>query len=350
MNLASLFNRNSEEFDTKKILKLLPDAVFVLSEEGQITWANKKAVLMFENLGKPLSECHFDEIVADGMVIAENAIKESKSIATGAFSSTGKEIFIELSAVKNEDEYYVTARDITTLTGLLELAEDTGKLNKEKNYMLCKLSGDLKSPIQSIAGFTQTLLEGGGGKITQKQTKYLNIINKNANELSYFLDKLLEFSWAQSTLLKVVYKTFDIQNCIQNITKPMGIVFEHEDLEKRNLCSDESLIKTVIMSLFDAASKVSDSGEIGIKLKTDNQNAHISVYNKGVGLAEDEKPDLFDPYSQLDKPGRRNVLRSLNLATAENIVKKLAGEIVIESSLAYGTVFNVVLPMEKIDE
>ena len=103
------------------------------------------------------------------------------------------------------------------MTKVLANAEKTGKLNKDKNIMLTRLSHDFKSPLQSIIGFSNALLDGLGGQISEKQDKYVRIIKKNASELLYFIDKFFEFSKAESSLVK-----FEIKKTIQ------------EDLEKEN--------------------------------------------------------------------------------------------------------------------
>jgi signal transduction histidine kinase len=215
--------------------------------------------------------------------------------------------------------------------------------------MLCKLSGDIKSPLQSISGFSQALLDGLGGELNEKQDKYIKIINKNSGELSYFLDKLLEFSWAQSTLLNVDCKNFDVVNSLQNILKPAGIVLDYEELNKKNIYSDENLIKIIVQNLIDCSAKIADTGAITVKImelkdESESDTVKITVTNKGIGLSDAEKADLFDPYSQLEKPGRKGVLRSLSLASIEILVKKLGGDVWIESGIMQGTAFNVILP------
>jgi len=346
MNLAEVFNK----IRARDVFQNLPDAIFIVDEEGKIIEVNNKAVSLFETHFKPLTECHFDEIVADGMILAKNASDENKSVATGAFSANGSEIFVEISARKTSGLYFVTVRDITTLTGLLNLAEDTGKMNKEKNYMLYRLSGDIKSPLHSITGFSQGLLDGLGGKLNEKQKKYIKIINKNATELSFLLDKLLEFSYVESTIFTLEYKIFDVVNLIQNVIKSMKIEFEHTldsvELSSKTIYTSEDALKTIMHNIIETSVRMPDAGALTVKLSsTTDNNIIISVSNDGTGLSEEQIAELFEPYGQLER--KRDVLRSLSLTTARMLAKKLNGEISAASSMMQGTTFNVTLPTGK---
>ena len=196
MNFANILcNINPRE-----VIKNLPDVVFVVDSDGRIIWANEKASIVFETSIKNLKGLYFNEIVANGVELAEKSFARRNSVVTGAFTIDGKEFFVEMNAKKYIDQYFITIRDITAMTNVLSNAEKTGRLNKEKNIMLTKLSNEIKSPIQSIIGFSQALLDGLGGEITEKQNKYVKIINKNSAELLYFMDKFLEFAQAESSL------------------------------------------------------------------------------------------------------------------------------------------------------
>ncbi|MDR1167816.1 MAG: hypothetical protein LBK53_02860 [Heliobacteriaceae bacterium] len=356
MNLGKLFSKGESE-NFKEVLRMLPDAVFVVELTGEISWVNLKAVTLFETYRKPLLGSIFDEIVADGLVLAGKSCETGVSVATGAFSRGDVEIFVELSAVINDDQYYITVRDITTMTGLLAAAENAGRFNKEKNYMLYKLSGDIKSPLQSVSGFSQALLDGLGGELNEKQHKYIKIINKNAVELSFFMDKLLEYSRVESSLFKIEPHTFDIVNLIQNVIK-IAVVqkenlefnFDFDNISKKAVYADENAVRLIIQTLTDTTVKMTETGVINIKLgypETVENSVQISVSGVGIGLSDTEKSDLFNPYSLLEKSNKKGLLRSISLATVEAAVKKMSGSLWIESNAMYGTTFNVVLPVGK---
>ena len=197
MNLLNLFNG----INLKDALLFLPDAVFIVEEEtGKILWANNRAAIVFEMEDREnFVGVNFDDIVVQGMNLAYQSSCKDVSVIGGA-ALNDKEFFVELSANLLENQYFITIRDVTEMTHILAQAEKTGRLKKDKNLMLTKLSSEFKSPVQSILGFSQALNDGLGGEINEKQRKYVRIINKNANELLYFMEKFFEFAQVESKL------------------------------------------------------------------------------------------------------------------------------------------------------
>lgn len=370
MNFTTFFSN----INPKEVIKNLPDAVFVVDADGKIVWTNEKASIIFETNNKNLKMYNFNEIVVNGIELAEKSYSRRNSIVTGAFTCEGKEFFIEMNAKKYIDQFFITIRDVTAMTNVLANAERTGRLNKEKNIMLTKLSNEIKSPIQSIIGFSQALLDGLGGKINEKQDKYVKIINKNSTELLYFMEKFLEFAQAESSLFTVENQPFDIINTIQSIVrnnetiinaKNLTINYDFENFNKKTVFGDENSLKIVIQNILETSLKLTETGSILIKLehpqidevenngiillKNSDENSYlkISIIDTGMGLTENELDGIFEPYTQLDKSNKKSVLRSIALGTSQTILRRLNGNIKINSEVMKGTEFEVIIPIAK---
>lgn len=370
MNFTNLFSN----INPKEVIKNLPDAVFVVELDGNIVWANDKASIIFETRTSDLKGLNFDEIVANGLELAEKSYARRNSVVTGAFTIGGKEFFIEMNAKKYIEQYFITIRDITAMTNVLSNAEKTGRLNKEKNIMLVKLSNEFKSPIQSIIGFSQALLDGLGGEINDKQNKYVKIINKNSTELLYFIEKFLEFSQAESSLFKFEVQPFDLINLVQSIvknntntlnTKNIIVDYDFEEFNKKVIYNDVNIIKIILQNLLETSIKLTDVGAITIKVDNpsidvieqsgaclvknaeSSDYARITITDTGVGLSESEINGIFEPYTQLDKSNKKNVIRSISLGTVNTIVKRLGGAVNVKSEVMKGSTFTVIIPVRK---
>ena len=368
MNIVNLFNN----INPREVIRNLPDVVFVVDSDGKIIWANDKASIIFEAQRSTLKGLYFNEIVANGMELAQKAYARRNAVVTGAFTIEGKEFFIEMNARKYIEQYFITIRDITAMTNVLANAEKTGRLNKEKNIMLTKLSNEIKSPIQSIIGFSQALLDGLGGEINDKQSKYVKIINKNSAELLYFMDKFLEFSQAESSLFSCKNEPFDLINAIQAViknneselnSKNIIVNYDFEDFNKKTVYCDEECLKIALQDIIETSVKMTDNGSITIKLDhpdletveksgakelkdaDENSYVRISVSDTGIGLAESELDGLFEPYTQLDKAHKKTILRSITLGTAHTIIKRLGGSVSAYSEVMKGTTFTIILPI-----
>ncbi len=370
MNFINLFSG----INLKEILQKLPDAVILIDSRGRITWTNREAEYMFGFDNSEETDYYFDDFVSKGLELAQQSAIKHVPVIAGAIAKDEHEFFIELNASLYEDQFIITVRDVTAMTKVLAEAEKTGRLNKDKNLMLSKLTHDFMSPLQSIIGFSNALTDGLGGNITDKQSKYVKIINKNASELLYFMDKFFEFSKTESNLITLEPKTFDIVNCIQEIiksneaaasSKKLSITLDSEKLANRPATTDRNLLKTILQNIIDVSLKSTEIGSINITISNPDiyyvQEAGVKIFNKatnesyvlisvkdtGAGLKETEMDGLFEPYTQLEKANRKIFLRSICLGTVKALAEKLNGKIWTESEVMKGTTFNIILPVEK---
>ena len=373
MNFNNILKDFIYKLNLNRVIKNLPDTVLVVASDGRIFWANDKATTTFEGGKRLIKSYYIDDLVDKGLEKIEKSIATRSPIIAGAFTpTTSREFFIELNAKKYHGSYIVTIRDITAMTNVLSNAEQTSQFNKEKNAMLVKLGNEIKSPINSIVGFSQALLDGMGGEINEKQDKYVRIINKNSADLLNFMDKFIEFAYAESTLYEYDFQTFDIINTIQNVirnneiatsTKGLAVNFDYEELPKRTIFSDEKTVKTILQDLFENSIKLTDTGAISFKVSypTEEMLANINLFDTskegslllisisdtGIGLQETEMDGLFEPYSQLDKQNKKNIVRAISLGTANILTKRLHGIVWAESEVMKGTTFNLIIPIEK---
>lgn len=372
MNLNNLFRDFLYRLNLSRVVKNLPDAVLIVEENGRISWLNDKATTVFESGKGLLKSYHFDDLVDKGKEKIEKSIATRTPIIAGAFTPNAKEFFIEMNAKKYHGRYVVTIRDITAMTNVLTNAEQTSQFNKEKNAMLVKLSNEIKSPINSIVGFSQALIDGLGGEISEKQDKYIRIINKNSNDLLHFIDKFIEFAYAESTLYEYDYQTFDIVNAIQTVirnndlatsAKGLTVNFDFEELAKRAVYSDEKTLKTILQNLVETSIKLTDTGSISFRAFYPDEEIiksmkifenvkegsllQISISDTGIGLQETEMDGLFEPYTQIDKSNKKNIVRSISLGTSNILARRLQGVVWAESEVMKGTTFNLIIPIEK---
>ncbi len=370
MNLLNLFS----EVNMKDVLQFLPDAVFVVDESnGEILWVNDRAAIIFESSKEDLKGANFDELVVKGMELAEQSSYKDVSVIGGAVANS-KEFFVELSANLLDNQYFITIRDVTEMTNILTQAEKTGRLNKDKNLMLTKLSSEFKSPMQSILGFSQALNDGLGGEINEKQRKYVKIINKNASELLYFMNKFFEFAQVESKLYDKNIHVFDVLELIQSVisanevmiaTKKLDININADNIADKFIYSDENALRIILQNLFEISIKLTEIGNINfdlcnpsleqvenmgitpIKSASETSYMLIRISDNGVGIQETDVEGIFEPYTQLDKQNRKNLVRSISLGTVKELVKILHGAVWLETEVMKGTAFNVIIPVEN---
>ena len=371
MNLDKLVKNFLWSLAAFKTIDNLPDAVIFVNSQGVIEQYNKKAGEVFGLLGDEVSHIKFDDIVKDGMEQIGNSLKYAKPVlATAAIP--GREFYVEINASKKGRGFCASLRDMTKLTNEIINDEKTLKFNNEKNAMLVKLESDIKSPITSISGFSQGLLDGLGGKLTEKQKKYIKIINTNAEDLHHFIDKFLEFSLVESSVYNADYHNFDVVETLKTIlsdldsefaAKKLSYDLDYDSIEKRGVYTDFTAVKKIFRNILEVALAMTDAGFIYVKLSYPDEAScgnykidiapdkiksylKITISDTGAGIPEDEIKYLCEPYAHLEK-GKKNLLRALKLGTASILTKRANGVICISSEIMKGTKYDIILPVEK---
>ena len=360
------------------ILANLPDGLLLIDNDGKIEWVNDKILCLLEMSKNDLFKLNFAELIENGIALTNQAVISEKPTVGRAIRPSGKDLYLELSAKKVDGFIAVSVRDVTqnhkAVTNILVEHESSKKINKDKNTFLVKLSNELKSPVHSIIGFSQAMVDGLGGEMSEKQEKYIKIINKNSNDMLYLFDKILELSKTESNLFEHDFQVFDVINTIQSIIKNnepqikdknLNLKFDSTDIFKRTIFSDEASLKVMLQNVLETSIHSTDIGSITIKTLnpdlelvkerglsvpgefTEKAYLQIIISDTGAGVAENDLGVLFDPYAQLDRPNKKNIVKSIALASAKNLIKYLKGSIWVESEPMQGTKYNIIIPIEK---
>ena len=372
--IKNLFLKDEEDLLTK-----LPDNVVLLNNQGSFLWCNDLAQKNLSNIKENFLDGYIDDIFDNAMDLIVKVSDLEKTVILRTKPSLEKDYFYEVSACKTSEGYLVIMRNNTqnykTLTSILVEHESSKKVNKDKNNFLAKMAGEFRTPLQSVIGFSKALLDGLSGDINEKQEKYINIINKNSEDVLYLFNKILDLSKSESNLFEHKLGYIDAINVLneaiklnnEEITsKNLTVNMEVSPDIKRTIYSDEELLKLILQNVIENAVKSTDVGEISIFVKhpelelvndkglvpfedaSEKSFLMISVTDMGLGISEEDLENLFEPYSQLDNPNRKNIIRSILFATIKNSIKMLKGNMWVETEAMQGTTYNLIIPTEKV--
>lgn len=380
MNILSWFFKKKKNND---VLAYYPDAVLVVSLSGEILYANERLLNLFKLSEDKLFDMELLDMFDGGFNLVSSLSKSDDSAVVRSKLNLEEDLFFEIKASEYEEEdekIIITIRDVSNsqkmLNKLLFEHEYLHKLTKNKNTFLTKISGELTSPIHSINGFSQAILEGLGGDVNEKQEKYLKIINKNSSQLLELVNSLVEYSKLESGLCEYEFKNFDFVNLmtsIFNTMKPKSedkkiiLNFDLNSLGKRTMYSDENLLKRVIETLVQNAISATDSGSVQVTVHhPDNEFLEVAGFNvspnlpeksylmlkvndTGTGIPEAELANIFDPYANIEKYiAKKAVSKSLELGIVYNIIRILKGKMWVESESLKGSSFAFIIPIERI--
>ena len=359
-----------EMLSKKRIIDIdtcLPDGVIFVASDGKISWTNTKAPLFFQLSKKELMSFYINDLLENGLELIQKASLEHKALVSKV---KGPEKYLELTANNVSDGYVVDLRDSTqnykTVTSMMVEQESSKKINRDKNNFLLKLSNDLKSPLHSIVGFSQAILDGLGGEVSEKQEKYVKIINKNSCELLFLLEKLFELSSSELGITDKEPKVINAISIINSTVKLNEQLYKEKNLSI-NITVDENVprlmrtfektYKLLIQNMIETLIRMTDIGVIKISamppspeflevhnINPDNDYIVLSFVNSGAGLPDNEAETIFEPYAVVEKSNKKHLLRSIAMASVKNMVKVLHGVIWTESEVISGTTFNILFP------
>jgi len=256
---------------------------------------------------------------------------------------------IELNKYREHLEK-IDKRMVQKLNYALDKAQESERL---KTSLISNIYHEIRTPLNAIIGFVQLL------SIEEeiKNTKYIDIIEKNADDLLSLVDNLIELSNLQAGIKDLKIKELNINEflntiynetvSIRNVQKKdhLDIRLEfYESVEYDIITTDSIKLYKIIRQLIDNALKYTKEGSISIGYFKDDQSAYFTISDTGIGIREDRILSIFNPFLKIeDQP---NLYRGMGigLALAKQLADLINGEIEVESKLNEGTKFTIKLP------
>ncbi|MBP1907947.1 hybrid sensor histidine kinase/response regulator [Methanolobus bombayensis] len=227
--------------------------------------------------------------------------------------------------------------------------------NKYKTELLANITHELKTPLSSVIGFSDVLLEGISGKLTELQEEQVDIINKSGNRLLELINKMLDLSRIESGRMELVYETFSpkyILSVVVNRTFSVAAkknisVNTTIDPEIGEIKADPNKLTEIIFNLLENSLKFTEEGgAVTIDASKDDFYIYISVTDSGVGILKEDQEKIFEPFVQVDgSTSRKYGGAGLGLVLVKEYAKMHNGEITVESEYGKGSTFTLKLPV-----
>jgi signal transduction histidine kinase len=246
-------------------------------------------------------------------------------------------------------------RQIEELNTNLEakVAERTAALEQ----FLAKVSHDLRTPLTSITGFTENMLSGLGGGLTEKQQQSLQRVLANSQRLGRLIDELLD-KLLDRDKGKLALEAVNLPALAREIVeqlrplaigKHQSLEFHAED-ESVIISADPDKVTRILMNLIDNSIKYTPNhGRVLVEVATEeNQTARVSVIDTGEGMPAEILPKIFDPAFHLSQPRKRHVpSHGLGLSIVKDLVERHGGTIQVHSEVGKGSTFTLTLPLRR---
>lgn len=336
----SLYRQNRME----AILKSMESGVIAIDKNYRVIMVNPYAKMLFG---------------IDGDIIGENLINSIRDFEIEELFKSDASGFKEIKILwPKEKVIRIKTTDILNQeknigkVAVFQDITDIRKLENMRSQFVANVSHELKTPLTSIKGFTETLrfVED-----TKKKEQFLDIIDEEAERLTRLINDILSLSniEVQKEMKQEIFYIDEVINNVFNLlintAQSKNIVMTIRENQHIELSGDKDRFKQMIINLIDNAIKYSeDNDSVFIESKLKNNICVICIEDTGLGISEEHIKRLFERFYRVDKArSRAKGGTGLGLAIVKHIVLNFGGTIEVKSELGKGSKFIIRLPYKK---
>lgn len=341
-------NRQKKQIET--ILLYMSDGIIAFDMNGDIIHINPAAKKLlkltdkensFEKIFKKLSI----DINIEKIVYLENWTSSEQRKNLG-----DKYVNILFAPFQDEND-----RPAGVIALIQDITEHV-KLDNMRKEFVADVSHELKTPITSIMGYSDTLLEGEYDEETR--VKFLNVISSEARRMARLVTDLLTLSRYDSKKIVSETTNFDLGELVKRCQEKLGYQIEKKKHHVEcfvtasvpPVVADKDGIERVVLNILSNAIKYTpDNGTIKVYVGFVYNDAYIKIIDNGIGIPEEDLSRIFDRFYRVDKARSRDLGGTgLGLSIAKEILDKNKGSIDIKSEVGKGTEVVIRIPTKKI--
>jgi two-component system phosphate regulon sensor histidine kinase PhoR len=347
--LAGAFNRLADELqarlselgrerdEMRALIDTMAEGVVALTEDARILRINR-AARVFLSVPEPLA------FAPVGTLIRHHEIREllEESVVRAV---PAREVRI------GDRQFIVTSRLLDrggSVTTLLEVSE-TRRLEQVRRDFVANVSHELKTPLTSIRGFAETLLEGDTPEPLRSQ--FLENVRRNTVRLQHLVDDLLDLSRIESGHWQLDLQPVDVAaaareawQSLEKSAQEKGVAFGVDGGGVAK--ADDQALAQIFQNLFDNALRYTpDGGSVRVGISSEDGTVQVAVSDTGSGIPARSLPRIFERFYRVDPArSREEGGTGLGLAIVRHLIQGMGGEITADSELGRGTVIRFSLP------
>ena len=341
--------KSTEEIEMRKILLHTTEGIIAFNRDGSIALINPAAK-------KLLKISPEDNSFGDIFHKYDKNINMEKIIYLDNWTSTSIKLKIEDEEINVLFSPFRDKQDIPA--GVIAFIPDTiehARLDRMRKEFVADVSHELKTPITSIMGYADTLLEGDYDENTQKE--FLGVIASEARRMARLVTDLLELSRLDNNKKNIKKESFDLGELVKSCQDKLAIEIKKKGHHVENFVTadvppvfaDRDDIERVVLNIFTNSIKYTpDGGLIKIYVGFVYNDAYIKIIDNGIGIPEEDLNRIFERFYRVDKArSSENGGTGLGLSIAKEILDKNGGSIDIKSQVDKGTEVVIKVPTKK---
>ena len=255
-----------------------------------------------------------------------------------------------------EYRYLGTIHDVTERVraeAAMRQAKDAAEeADRAKTQLLSMASHDLRTPLTSIQGYLEMVLNGSLGNVPDDQREFLEVAHRNTQQLTKLVRDLLDLARIEAGRFPLERQSVDVATVLEavlEILEPRAVIKGLQigaDVapDCPRVDADPERLHQVLLNVVDNAIKFTDQGAVRITTACEDDQVAITVTDTGSGIDPAALPHVFDVFRQAGDMARRAGGSGLGLAIVQQLVTLHGGTIGVESELGHGTSVTIRLP------
>jgi signal transduction histidine kinase len=239
-----------------------------------------------------------------------------------------------------------------------EIGEKSRQLevaSQHKSQFLANMSHELRTPLNAILGYTELIVDGIYGDVSDKARATLERIQSNGRHLLGLINDVLDLSKIEAGQLTLSLADYSIKDVVHNVYGAVESLATAKNLalkvelpkELPMAHGDERRLTQVLLNLVGNAIKFTDMGEVAIKTSTADGAFTVAVRDTGPGIPEADQGKIFEEFQQADSsPTKKKGGTGLGLSIAKRIIEMHGGRLWVESELGQGSTFCFTVPVK----
>lgn len=360
-----IFVWNKNDFDLKRtatdtLLNSLKDAMITFDEESRVLMYNETAKQLFPNIEIRMQ---LDKIADFPIVMIEKEEIQKFEIGDRYYESHLRILRDNENAVRG---YSILIVDVTSTYEYIEklnaMKEEAEQANRAKSDFLANMSHEIRTPMNAIIGMSELVIEESRGR---KLYDYACDIKSASINLLTIINDILDLSKVESGKMELVKSEYypekmfhETINMIKMVAAKKGLQVKSdisEDLPSK-LYGDQGRIRQILINLLNNAIKFTHKGYVQLSVSThyvdeDYIELQMEVQDTGIGIKEEELPNVFESFRQLDMQRNRKIEGTgLGLSISKQLVELMEGDISVKSVYGEGTCFTIRIKQKVIDK
>jgi signal transduction histidine kinase len=348
----------------KLLLEAMPAAIGLLAH-GRLIHANSAFAYAFgyRSLSELIEAGGLEAILPHGVAALVSETESERSAPVDALTRSRRKLRVAFASSKLDPDAGLTLLRLIDQKSLDEesvpsQAELDANAASRRLDFLAKVSHEVRTPLNSVLGFTELMLQERFGPIGNNRYKgYVEDIHQSGLYALSLLNDLLDISKIEAgkfeldfTAVEVPELVEDCVNSLQPLAKRSRIVLRTSLADKLPcIVADPRRLKQILLNLLTNAIKFTkEGGQVIVSGTMVDGELRLRVRDNGVGMTKDEIAFAMQPFHQLDTAPRKQSGTGLGLPVTKALVDANRARLVLTSEPGVGTSADVVFPAERL--